>query len=54
MYVKLHYVDLVLILMSYFLEYLCKAEYLSVDPYMRLYMGGFPEPSDMVGTQVAR
>ncbi|XP_077290280.1 prostaglandin reductase 1-like [Arctopsyche grandis] len=34
-------------------EYLCKAKYLSVDPYMRPYMSQYPEGTMMVGDQVA-
>lgn len=34
-------------------QLVCEAEYLSVDPYMRVKMGGaFPAP--MIGTQVAK
>lgn len=36
-------------------ELICEAEYLSVDPYMRIYMeriNKFPNP--MIGTQVAK
>lgn len=35
-------------------EILCKAEYLSVDPYMRPYMERFPVGSTMIGGQVAK
>lgn len=38
----------------YFLEFLAKAEYLSVDPYMRAYMIGYKLPTDMIGGQVAK
>lgn len=35
-------------------EVLVKAEFLSVDPYMRVYMERFPVGTTMIGTQVAR
>ncbi|XP_077291532.1 prostaglandin reductase 1-like [Arctopsyche grandis] len=34
-------------------EYLCKAVYLSVDPYMRPYMKRYPVGTMMIGSQVA-
>ncbi|XP_077302044.1 prostaglandin reductase 1-like [Arctopsyche grandis] len=34
-------------------EFLCKAKYLSVDPYMRPYMMRYPVGSLMIGSQVA-
>jgi len=36
-------------------ELICEAEYLSVDPYMRLYVNRLPSlPAPMIGTQVAK
>ncbi|KAJ6640785.1 Prostaglandin reductase 1 [Pseudolycoriella hygida] len=36
-------------------ELICEAEYLSVDPYMRVYVSRIPSlPSPMIGTQVAK
>lgn len=41
------------ILLVIFSEYLCKALYLSVDPYMRPYMIRYPVGTTMIGAQVA-
>lgn len=35
-------------------EFLAKAEYLSVDPYMRPYMARYPLGVTMIGGQVAK
>lgn len=35
-------------------EFLAKAEYLSVDPYMRSYMADYPLGVTMIGGQVAK
>jgi len=35
-------------------EFLCEAEWLSLDPYMRPYMMRYPVGSTMIGSQVAR
>lgn len=35
-------------------EVLAVAEYLSVDPYQRVYMARFPAKSQMIGYQVAK
>lgn len=45
----LHFVQLVF----YILEFLCKAEYLSIDPYQRLFASMLPLGSTVVGYQVA-
>jgi len=34
-------------------EFLCKAEFLSVDPYQRAYASGFADGTPMIGSQVA-
>lgn len=43
------YVDLI-----YVLEFLARAVYISVDPYMRVYSVNFPIGSTMIGEQVAK
>lgn len=36
-------------------ELICETEFLSVDPYMRIYMSRLPSiPAPMIGTQVAK
>lgn len=40
--------------MFYFTEYLIEAEYLSVDPYMRVYPLRSPPGVTMIGRQVAK
>lgn len=42
------------VLRSTHAETLVKAEFLSVDPYMRVYMERYPVGTEMIGTQVAR
>lgn len=37
-----------------FLEYLAEAEYISVDPYMRVYVQRLPVGTTMIGAQVAK
>lgn len=40
---------------SLILELICEAEYLSVDPYMRVYVSRIPSiPAPMIGTQIAK
>ena len=37
-----------------FTEFLCEAEFLSVDPYMRLFGNSLPKGATMMGEQVAK
>lgn len=49
---KLRMYQLILINRN-FAEFLCKAEFLSIDPYQRAYASSFPDGAPMIGYQVA-
>lgn len=57
-YYYYHFAIQTFIIKKYFVcvaELICEAEYLSVDPYMRVYVSRINSlPAPMIGTQVAK